>query len=141
MVCLIDLQGRRMKPVDVSPNNFAHYCIAYVLSVTAAALVSTFTLFRQGGFETATTNSLSTKSLHFLGVSLGILFLHWMVVFATFLIPFIVGMAISHWLRISHWGLFCCGWRPHRSWLEPYLGTPNQHDCRRGRYYLLGKYI
>ena len=102
---------------------FVRDCIiAYISSVTCAAVV--FDVFLgislfDGGFESATSNPVSTKLLHASEMLLAWLVAGWFFAFIFALAPFILGMAFVRWRKKFNRTFFIIGGATTAFFLSP----------------------
>lgn len=83
--------------------------VAYVAAVTSAAfcfvMINFILVISNGGFESATNNSLNTKITHLSLIMLLTFIIGWLFAFITAFIPFILGWFVAKKFNINH-GLF-----------------------------------
>jgi hypothetical protein len=111
--------------------NLGNVALAYLLAVTSASLSFTLLLeasaiIHSRGFETATTNSVPTKALHLLIMTILIFVIGWFFALVTTFVPFVIGIATARWLKFTHWAYFVAGATITAVALSPlYIFIPN----------------
>jgi hypothetical protein len=103
-----------MQMIKQGPLNFRNTDVAYLLAVASASLVfaiSTlgFAIISSGGFETVTTNTLSTKVQHLLVMTAALFVIGCFFAFFTAVIPYSLGIIVAKLLDVSHWPFFVIG--------------------------------
>lgn len=94
--------------------DFRNADVAYLLAVMSASLVFTlsilgFAIFSSEGFETATTNTLSTKVQHLLVMTAALFVIGCFFAFFTAVIPYSLGIIVAKLLDVTHWSFFVIG--------------------------------
>lgn len=113
---------------------FSRVIVAYLLAVTAAALVFVLSLILPEiinilggtGFESSTSFDIRTKFQHLAFMTALLFVIGWIFSFIVALIPFAIGITIARRLKIEHWRYFVIGAIFTAIGLEPlFIAIPN----------------